>query len=70
MKSVPRPPQHWDVDQRSRARDRTTRIVTDVGRRQWKKASGYNRQARAENAFFRYKSILAVLFEVRCSHGL
>jgi len=42
---------------RSRARDRTIRMVTNIGRRQWKKASGYHRQARAENAFFRYKSI-------------
>ena len=41
----------------SRARDRTIRMVTEVGRRQWQKASGYHRQARAENAFFRYKSI-------------
>src|SRR5262245_17401727 len=43
---------------RSSARDRTIRKVQAVGRRQWKKASGYHRQARAENAFFRYKSII------------
>ena len=29
------------------------------GRRRWKKTSGYHGQARVENAFFRYKSILA-----------
>jgi len=29
-----------------------------VGRRQWKKEAGYHRQGRAENASFRYKSIL------------
>ena len=29
-----------------------------IGRRHWKKESGYHRQARAENAFFRYKSIM------------
>jgi hypothetical protein len=40
-----------------RRRDRTILRVTQLGRRQWKKASGYHRQARAENAFFRYKSI-------------
>ena len=30
----------------------------EVGRRQWKKESGYHRQARAENTFFRYKTII------------
>jgi len=39
-------------------RDRTVRRVAKVGRRQWKKESGYHRQARAENAFFRFKTIL------------
>jgi len=32
--------------------------VKEVGRRQWKKESGYHRQARVENAFFRYKTII------------
>ena len=40
------------------ARDRTVRRVKKVGRRQWKKESGYHRQARVENTFFRYKSII------------
>jgi IS5 family transposase len=43
---------------RSNARDRTVRRVRKVGRRQWKKESGYHRQARVENTFFRYKSII------------
>ena len=43
---------------RSRARDRTIRRITKMGRRRWKKEAGYHRQARVENAFFRYKSIL------------
>ncbi len=42
----------------STARDRTVRRVRKVGRRQWKKESGYHQQARVENTFFRYKSIL------------
>ena len=42
---------------RSSARDRTIRKVKTLGRRRWKKESGYHRQARVENAFFRYKSI-------------
>ena len=29
-----------------------------LGRRQWQKASGYHRQGRVENTFFRYKSII------------
>ena len=43
---------------RSRARDRTISDVETLGRREWQKASGYHRQARVENAFFRYKSII------------
>jgi len=36
-----------------------------MGRRKWKKVSGYHRQARVENAFFRYKSILGVRLRAR-----
>jgi hypothetical protein len=43
---------------RSAARDRTIRKVEKIGRRQWKKKSGYHRQGAVENAFFRYKSII------------
>jgi len=39
-------------------RDRTVSRVMQLGRRQWKKESGYHQQARVENTFFRYKSIL------------
>ena len=38
---------------RSSARDRTVRRVRKVGRRRWKKESGYHQQARVENTFFR-----------------
>ncbi len=44
---------------RASARDDTILRVKKVGRRQWKKETGYHRQARVENAFFRYKSIIA-----------
>jgi hypothetical protein len=37
---------------RSNARDRTVRRVRKVGRRRWKKESGYHQQARVENTFF------------------
>ena len=43
---------------RSSARDRMIQKVKMIGRRRWKKESGYQRQARVENAFFRYKSII------------
>ena len=38
---------------RSPARDRTITLVKQLGRRRWKKVSGYHRQGRVENAFFR-----------------
>jgi hypothetical protein len=43
---------------RSSARDRTIMRLKDIGRRRWKKESGYHRQARVENTFFRYKTII------------
>jgi IS5 family transposase len=43
---------------RSTARDRTIKKVKKIGRRRWKKESGYHCQARVENTFFRYKSII------------
>lgn len=46
-------PRRW-----SKARDRTVRRVKEVGRRQWKKESGYHRQGRVENTFFRFKTVI------------
>jgi IS5 family transposase len=43
---------------RSSARDRAILRIKVVGRRRWKKESGYHRQARVENTFFRYKTII------------
>jgi hypothetical protein len=43
---------------RSSARDRTIQKLEKIGRRRWKKKSGYHRQARVENALFVYKSII------------
>jgi IS5 family transposase len=43
---------------RSAARDRTIKKVKKIGRRRWKKESGYHGQSRVENAFFRYKTII------------
>ena len=54
---------------RSRARDRTIKRVKKLGRRRWKKASGYHQQARVENAFFRYKSIIGDALRARTLGG-
>jgi hypothetical protein len=32
--------------------------VKEIGRRQWKKESGTHHQARLENTYFRYKTII------------
>jgi hypothetical protein len=42
----------------SSARDSTIMRVQAVGRRQWTKECGYRLQARVENTFFRYKTII------------
>ncbi|MGK0483926.1 MAG: hypothetical protein ACJAQ3_003913, partial [Planctomycetota bacterium] len=47
---------------RSADRDKTIQRVARVGRRRWKKESGYHRQGTVENALFRYKSTLATGF--------
>ena len=52
---------------RASPRDRTVTRIKKVGRRQWKKESGYHRQARVENAFFRYKSIIGDRLRARHS---
>ena len=54
---------------RSPARDRTITLVKTLGRRRWKKASGYHRQGRVENAFFRYKSIIGAGLRARSPAG-
>jgi IS5 family transposase len=54
---------------RSTARDRTIRKVKRIGWRRWKKESGYHRQARVENAFFRYKSVVGDSLHARSPAG-
>ena len=50
---------------RSTARDSTVRRVKKIGRRRWKKESGYHRQGTVENTFFRYKSIIGCRLRAR-----
>ena len=54
---------------RSSARDRTIEAVKQMGRRRWKTASGYHRQARVENTFFRYTSIFGGGLRARSPGG-
>ena len=54
---------------RSSARDRTIKAVKQLGRRRWKQASGYHRQARVENSFFGYKSIFGGALRARSPGG-
>ncbi len=50
---------------RSPARDRTITLVKTLGRRRWKQASGYHRQGRVENTFFRDTSIIGAGLRAR-----
>jgi hypothetical protein len=52
---------------RSSARDRTIMWVKEIGRRRWKIESGYHHQARVENTFFRYESIIGGRLRARHS---
>ena len=54
---------------RSSARNRTITTVKRIGRRQWKKTSRYHQQARVENAFFRYKTIIGDGLRARTPGG-
>ena len=54
---------------RSSARDRTINTMKKIGRRRWKTEAGYHRQARVENAFFRYKAIIGGGLRARSPGG-
>ena len=54
---------------RSRARDRTITLLKTLGRRRWKKEVGYHGQARVENAFLRYKSMIGDRLHARSRGG-
>ena len=48
-------------------RDTALERIRQLGRREWQKESGYRQQARVENSFFRYKSVLGGGLKAR--HG-
>lgn len=54
---------------RAGPRNRTIERVQEIGRRMWKKEAGYHQQARAENAFFRYKTIVGDRLRARGEAG-
>ena len=45
------------------------KLVKKLGRRRWKQASGYHRQGRVKNAFFRYTSIIGEVLRARSPAG-
>ncbi len=47
------------------ARDRTIMRAKEIGRPRWKNESGYPQQARVENTFFRYKTIIGPTLRAR-----
>jgi len=49
----------------ARARNETVETVRELGRREWKKQAGYHRQARVENAFYRYKQLIGGRLKAR-----
>ena len=54
---------------RSTVRDRVIERIRTVGRRAWKKEVRYHQQARVENAFFRYKSIIGEALRAQTAAG-
>ena len=40
------------------ARNRSVKRIAKVGRQRWKTETGYHRQGKVENTFFRYKSMI------------
>ncbi len=50
-----------------RQREAALQRIHKVGRREWQKESGYRQQARGENGFFRYKSMLGGNLKARNS---
>ena len=54
---------------RSPAQDRTVTVVKQLGRRRWKQVSGYHRQGRVENTFFRDTSIIGDGLRARSPAG-
>jgi hypothetical protein len=54
---------------RASPRDQTIERVQEIGRRAWKREAGYHQQARAENAFFRYKTIVGDRLRARSEPG-
>ncbi len=64
------PPRKTAVPSRIRSggagrRNKNIRWRRRVGKRQWQKEAGYHQQARAENTFYRYKTILGGALRAR-----
>lgn len=68
------PPRRCAVSMASRdgpwaQRETALQRIRKIGRREWQKESGYRQQARVENGFFRYKSMLGGGLKARNSNA-
>jgi len=52
-----------------RQREAALLRIDDVGRRRWRKESGANQQARAENGMYRFKQVLGPRLRSRSDEG-
>ncbi len=50
-------------------RNRNIRSIRALGRREWRKRSGYSQRAMAENAIYRYKTIIGRAMRSRTLAG-
>jgi IS5 family transposase len=57
--------QHGNNKGERLCRDQNLRRCRKVGRAKWKRESGYHRRSKAENAFFRYKTIIGSSLKAR-----
>ena len=51
------------------ARNTTIQLIHGVGQRAWKKQVGYHQQARVENTFYRYKTLLGGRLRSRAANS-
>lgn len=57
--------QHGNTKAQRLLRDENLRHIRQVGRKEWKRHSGYHRRSLAETAFFRYKTLFGERLQTR-----
>jgi hypothetical protein len=56
---------HQAGEPKSPQRDENLKRIGEIGRRRWKRESGYYRQSKVENTMFRYKTLLRAKLKAR-----